>query len=90
MIRPGRRPEESPAGGAGAAAAAFAAGGQWHRTFPTALDALTHHGTLTPPVREALTALRAADRRFSEFDDYRAVLQDEEIRARIGRLLAQP
>ncbi|MFF2785653.1 HEAT repeat domain-containing protein [Streptomyces sp. NPDC058049] len=69
---------------------AFAAGGQWHWTFPTALDALTRHGTLTPPVREALTALAAADRRFSEYGDYRAVLQDEEIRARIDRLLAQP
>ncbi|MFF4448485.1 HEAT repeat domain-containing protein [Streptomyces sp. NPDC001502] len=69
---------------------AFAAGGQWHWTFPPALDALTHHGTLTPPVREALTALGAADRRLSEYGDYRAVLQDEEIRARIDRLLALP
>ncbi|MFF4420981.1 HEAT repeat domain-containing protein [Streptomyces sp. NPDC001549] len=69
---------------------AFAADGQWHWTFTTALDALTHHATLTPPVREALTALRAEDRRFSEYGDYRAVLQDEEIRARIDGLLALP
>ncbi|MER6257065.1 HEAT repeat domain-containing protein [Streptomyces sp. NPDC001584] len=87
--RPWEPPLPEPAQ-AEATVLAFAAGGQWHWTFPTALDALTQHGTLTPPVREALTALRAADRRFSEYGDYRAVLQDEEIRARIDRLLALP
>ncbi|WP_030764337.1 MULTISPECIES: HEAT repeat domain-containing protein [unclassified Streptomyces] len=69
---------------------AYAVEGQWHGTFATALDVLTQHGHLTPPVREALTALGAADRRFSEYGDYRAILQDEEIRARIGRVLALP
>ncbi|MFG2976949.1 HEAT repeat domain-containing protein [Streptomyces sp. NPDC048331] len=68
----------------------YAAEGEWHGTFAAALDALTRHGHLTPPVREALTALRAADRRFSEYGDYRAVLQDERIRARIDRALALP
>lgn len=68
----------------------YAADGQWHGMFTTALDALAHHGHLTPPVREALTALKAADRRLSEYGDYRAVLQDEEIRARIDRLLVLP
>ncbi|PWK63933.1 hypothetical protein BCL76_11710 [Streptomyces sp. CG 926] len=53
-------------------------------------DALIRHGHLTPPVRETLTASGAADRRFSEYGDYRAVLQDEEIRARIDRVLALP
>ncbi|MFG2989662.1 HEAT repeat domain-containing protein [Streptomyces sp. NPDC048257] len=69
---------------------AYAADGQWRWAFTIALDTLTHHGHLTPPVREALTALKAADCRLSEHGDYRAILQDEEIRARIDRVLALP
>ncbi|WP_405787341.1 hypothetical protein OG753_05220 [Streptomyces sp. NBC_00029] len=69
---------------------AYAADGQWHWTFPTALDALTRRGHLAQPVREALTALVAADRRLSEYGDYRAFLQDEQIRAWIGRMPALP
>ncbi|MET9596256.1 HEAT repeat domain-containing protein [Streptomyces sp. NPDC006459] len=69
---------------------AYAADGQWHVRLPTALDALARHGHPTPAVREALTALVTADRRLSEYGDYRAFHQDEEIRARIDRLLAPP
>ncbi|MER6444255.1 hypothetical protein DEJ51_00795 [Streptomyces venezuelae] len=87
--QPGEPPLPEPAQAA-AAVLAHAAEGEWHGTLSTALDALTQHGHLTPPVRDALTALRAADRRFSEYGDYRAVLQDEEIRARIDRALALP
>ncbi|WP_030728231.1 HEAT repeat domain-containing protein [Streptomyces sp. NRRL S-237] len=92
-LTPYRQPWEPPLPEPAQAAAivlTYAADGQWHGTFTTALDALTHHGHLTPPVREALTALKAADRRLSEYGDYRAVLQDEEIRARIDRALALP
>ncbi|MFJ6053416.1 hypothetical protein [Streptomyces sp. NPDC092307] len=48
--------------------------------------------TDTSPRRSGkpLTAWGAADRRFSEYGDYRAVLQGEEIRARIDRVLALP
>ncbi|MGW6841004.1 HEAT repeat domain-containing protein [Streptomyces sp. NPDC054958] len=84
-VPPSPEPEQ-----AAATVLAYAVEGQWHGTFATALDALTRHGHLTPAVREALTALGAADRRFSEYGDYRAVLQDEEIRARIDRVLALP
>ncbi|WP_404961456.1 HEAT repeat domain-containing protein [Streptomyces sp. 147326] len=69
---------------------AYAADGQWHWTLTYALDTLARHGHLAPPVREALTALRAADRRHSEYGDYRSFLQDEEVRARIDRALALP
>ncbi|WP_406087250.1 HEAT repeat domain-containing protein [Streptomyces virginiae] len=92
-LTPYRQPWEPPLPEPAEAAArvlTYAADGQWHGMFTTALDALTHHGHLTPPVREALTALKAADRRLSEYGDYRAVLQDEEIRARIDRLLVLP
>ncbi|WP_328863723.1 HEAT repeat domain-containing protein [Streptomyces virginiae] len=92
-LTPYRQPWEPPLPEPAEAAArvlTYAADGQWHGMFTTALDALAHHGHLTPPVREALTALKAADRRLSEYGDYRAVLQDEEIRARIDRLLVLP
>ncbi|MFF1370964.1 HEAT repeat domain-containing protein [Streptomyces virginiae] len=92
-LTPYRGPWEPPVPEPAEAAATvltYAADGQWHGMFTTALDALTHHGHLTPPVREALTALKASDRRLSEYGDYRAVLQDEEIRARIDRALTLP
>lgn len=92
-LTPYRQPWEPPLPEPAEAAArvlTYAADGQWHGMFTTALDALAHHGHLTPPVREALTTLKAADRRLSEYGDYRAVLQDEEIRARIDRLLVLP
>ncbi|MER5932358.1 HEAT repeat domain-containing protein [Streptomyces sp. NPDC002054] len=73
-----------------AAVLAYAADGQLHGKFATALSTLTRHGHLAPPVREALEAQRAADCRLSEYGDYRALLQDEEIRARIDTLLALP
>ncbi|MEV8533908.1 HEAT repeat domain-containing protein [Streptomyces sp. NPDC051211] len=69
---------------------AYTADGPLHGTFTNALRALARHGHLAQPVREALAALRAADRRLSEYGDYRAFLQDEEIRARIDTLLALP
>ncbi|MBT2401875.1 hypothetical protein [Streptomyces sp. ISL-100] len=69
---------------------ASVADGKLHWTFSAALASLTRHGRLAPPVRDALTALRAEDRRLSEYGDYRAFLQDEEIRARIDAVLALP
>ncbi|MET9609571.1 hypothetical protein ABZZ17_31645 [Streptomyces sp. NPDC006512] len=67
---------------------AFAVGGEpldW--TFAHALAALDRHGPLAPPVRAALEALTAGDRRVSRYGDYRAILEDEELRARIGATL---
>ncbi|MFJ3963379.1 hypothetical protein [Streptomyces sp. NPDC090036] len=52
--------------------------------------ALTRRGHLPPPVREALAALVAADRRLSEYGDYRAFLQGEQIRAWIDRMPILP
>ncbi len=80
-------PELEPAQ-AEATVLAYAADGQWHWTLTTALDTLGRHGPLAPAVRQALTALGAEDRRHSEYGGYRAVLQDEEVRARIDRALA--
>ncbi|MDX3533783.1 hypothetical protein PV721_05265 [Streptomyces sp. MB09-01] len=82
-------PELEPAQ-AEATVLAYATDGQWHWTLATALDVLARPGHLAPPVREALTALAGADRRHSEYGDYRAFLEDEEIRARIDRVLALP
>ncbi|MFC9243816.1 hypothetical protein ACFT7S_07110 [Streptomyces sp. NPDC057136] len=70
---------------------AFAADGEGpHWTFSSALASLIHHGHSAPPVREALATLRTADRRLSEYGDYRVFLQDEEIRERIDAVLALP
>lgn len=87
--RPWEPPLPEPAE-AEATVLAYAADGQWRWMLTTALDALARHGRLAPPVREALTALRAADRRHSEYWDYRGVLQDEGVRARIDGVLALP
>ncbi|MGW6982326.1 hypothetical protein ACWGE1_23290 [Streptomyces sp. NPDC054932] len=86
---PWEPPEPEPAQ-AEATVLAYAADGQWHWTLPTALDTLARQKHIVPTVREALAALGAADRRHSEYGDYRSFLQDEEIRARIDRMLALP
>ncbi|MFG2298284.1 HEAT repeat domain-containing protein [Streptomyces sp. NPDC048603] len=69
---------------------AYTADGQLHGAFAAALSALTRHGRLAPPVREALAAHRTTDRRLSEYGDYRAILQDEDIRRRVDTLLTLP
>ncbi|MFK0254990.1 hypothetical protein [Streptomyces sp. NPDC090445] len=74
-----------------AAVLAYAADGEFLGSFSAALASFTARGRLdSRPVREALTALRAADRRLTAYGDYRAFLQDEEIRARIDTVLALP
>ncbi|MGW5344005.1 hypothetical protein [Streptomyces sp. NPDC004050] len=70
---------------------ACAADGELLGRFGHALDSITARGHLgSGPVRQALTALRAADRRLTAYGDYRAFLQDEEIRAQIDSVLALP
>ncbi|MFJ3306292.1 hypothetical protein ACIPSA_24875 [Streptomyces sp. NPDC086549] len=86
-------PSEPPltdAAQAAEAVLACAADEQEYWRLRVALASLSHHGRLTAPVREALTRLRAADRRLSQYGDYRAFLQDEEIRTRIDTVLALP
>ncbi|MGK5543591.1 hypothetical protein ACSNOH_02460 [Streptomyces sp. URMC 127] len=56
--------------------------------FGDALRALTRIGTTTPAIRTALHAAKATDRRLSLRDGYEAILQDEELRAAIERVLA--
>ncbi|MFE9634700.1 hypothetical protein [Streptomyces sp. NPDC006463] len=87
--RPWEPPSMEPAQ-AEATVLEYAADGQFLGAFSTALASLARHERLAPPVREALTALRAADRRLSAYHDYRAFLQDEEIRAQIDVVLALP
>lgn len=59
-------------------------------TFHAALASLLRLGHITQPVREALATLRSADRRLSQYGDYRAFLEDEEIRERIDTVLTLP
>ncbi|MFF4352045.1 HEAT repeat domain-containing protein [Streptomyces sp. NPDC001530] len=53
-----------------------------------ALRALARIGTITPSVRAALLTVQASDRRLSPYRDYRAFLQDEELRSTIEDVLA--
>ncbi|MDX3615863.1 hypothetical protein OG920_38540 [Streptomyces europaeiscabiei] len=66
---------------------AFAAGGQWYGPFGEALRTLIRFRTLTPAIEAALRLLRDQDHRLSPRADYRAVLQDEELRALIDEAL---
>ncbi|MER5526830.1 hypothetical protein ABT075_19895 [Streptomyces sp. NPDC002677] len=50
-------------------------------SFLTALRAVARIGTVSPAVRSALLAVRERDRRLSPYRDYRAFLDDEEIRS---------
>ncbi|BBC38390.1 hypothetical protein SGFS_096840 [Streptomyces graminofaciens] len=67
---------------------AFAAGGEWYGSFRDALRTFIRFDTLTPAVETALRTLREQDRRLSPHADYRAILQDEELRALIDEALA--
>ncbi|MFF3460198.1 HEAT repeat domain-containing protein [Streptomyces sp. NPDC002730] len=58
--------------------------------FGEALRALTRIGMITPAVRTALRTVKGFDRRLSSDWDYRAFLQDEELRAAIEDVLALP
>ncbi|MEU4929743.1 hypothetical protein AB0G54_25115 [Streptomyces yokosukanensis] len=58
--------------------------------FLIALRALARIGTVSPAVRAALRTARDFDRRLSPHRDYRAFLQDEEIRSAIEEVLALP
>ncbi|MFJ3922133.1 HEAT repeat domain-containing protein [Streptomyces sp. NPDC090022] len=73
-----------------AAVLTYAADREHLGSLYTALLSLAHHGHVTPPAREALTALRDANRRLTAYVDYRAFLQDEEIRTLIAAVLALP
>ncbi|MEE1831286.1 hypothetical protein [Streptomyces sp. SP17KL33] len=66
---------------------AFAAGGQWYGPFGNALRTLIRFRALTPAIAAALRLLRDQDHRLSPRADYRAVLQDEELRALIDEAL---
>lgn len=59
-------------------------------SFLDALRALTRIGTVTPAARAALRTVRGSDRRLSAYRDYRAFLQDEEIRSAIDDVLDLP
>ncbi|WP_143659798.1 hypothetical protein [Streptomyces pharetrae] len=58
--------------------------------FLDALRALARIGEVTPGAREALLRVRASGRRLASYRDYRAILQDEEIRSAIDDVLALP
>ncbi|MFF3249259.1 hypothetical protein ACFYWY_37345 [Streptomyces sp. NPDC002870] len=51
---------------------------------------MTRIGVITPAVRTALRTVKGFDRRLSPCRDYRAFLQDEELRAVIEEVLALP
>ncbi|MGW1938775.1 HEAT repeat domain-containing protein [Streptomyces goshikiensis] len=88
---PAWQPPPPDAEQAEAAVLAFAAGGDRYGEFRSALASLTGHGRRpAPAVRAALAALRDAERRLSPYRDYRAFLDDEEIRPAIDAVLALP
>ncbi|WP_226967177.1 hypothetical protein [Streptomyces phaeolivaceus] len=68
----------------------FTAGGEWYGSFARTLRTLVRCRTPTPAVTAALRLLRAQDHRLSPHTDYRAILQDEELRALIDEVLALP
>ncbi|MCX5528817.1 hypothetical protein OG342_39235 [Streptomyces bobili] len=59
-------------------------------SFLDALRALARIGTLSPAARAILRTVQARDQRLSTYRDYRAILQDEEIRSAINDVLALP
>ncbi|MFF6785307.1 hypothetical protein [Streptomyces sp. NPDC012510] len=69
---------------------ALTAGGEWYGTFQDALRTLIRLRTLTPATRAALRILRDQDHRLSPRADYRAVLDDEKLRALIDEALDIP
>ncbi|MER6126312.1 hypothetical protein ABT173_27560 [Streptomyces sp. NPDC001795] len=68
----------------------IADGGDSYGYFLDALRALARIGTVSPAARAALCTVRGSDRRLSTYRDYRAFLQDEEIRSAIDDVLALP
>lgn len=68
----------------------IAEGGEAYGSFHDALRALARIGTVSPAARETLRTMRESDRRLSNYRDYRAFLQDEEIRSAIDSVLALP
>ncbi|MGR6974759.1 hypothetical protein ACU639_35035 [Streptomyces cynarae] len=69
---------------------AFADGDEAYGSFHDALRALARIGTVSPLVRATLSTVRESDRRLSPYREYRAFLQDEEIRSAIDDVLALP
>ncbi|MEV7324442.1 HEAT repeat domain-containing protein [Streptomyces sp. NPDC093970] len=67
-----------------------AADDESHVGLLPALRAITRIGTVPPGVRAALHGLRETDRRLSPYRDYRAFLEDEEVRSVIDEALALP
>lgn len=64
--------------------------GDTYGSFLQALRGLARIGTASPAARAVLRTVRGFDRRLSTFRDYRAFLQDEEIRSAIDDVLALP
>lgn len=65
-------------------------GGDGYGCFLDALRALARIGTVSPAARAILRTVEGSDRRLSAYRDYRAFLQDEEIRSAIDDVLALP
>ncbi|MFD3584366.1 hypothetical protein [Streptomyces sp. NPDC058683] len=63
-------------------------GDESYGSFLMALRAIVRIGTVSPVVRAALRTVRETDRRLSPYRDYRAFLEDEEIRSAIDETLA--
>jgi hypothetical protein len=68
----------------------FARSRELYGPFLEALRGFLRIGTTTPAVREALCAIRGADRRLSPSAGQRAVLDDEETRSLIAEVLTLP
>ncbi|MCT2543650.1 HEAT repeat domain-containing protein [Streptomyces atratus] len=67
-----------------------ALGGDSYGGFLHALRALARIGTVSRTARAVLRTVRSFDRPLSTYRDYRAILQDETIRAAIDEVLALP
>ncbi|MFJ6890058.1 hypothetical protein ACIQRC_35165 [Streptomyces californicus] len=68
----------------------IADGGDAYGSFLDALRALARIGTVSPAARATLRTVRGSDQRLSTYRDYRAFIQDEEIRSAIDDVLALP
>lgn len=68
----------------------IARGGDTYGSFLFAVRALTRIGTISPASRAVLDTVRGFDQPLSTYGDYRAILQDETIRAAIDDVLALP
>ncbi|MER5281085.1 hypothetical protein ABT025_35890 [Streptomyces sp. NPDC002809] len=65
-------------------------GDDTYGSFLDALQALARIGTISPAARAVLRTVQGFDRRLAAHRDYRAILQDEEIRSAIDDVLALP